>query len=294
MTTERFDAKTLKLILKAQQIKCEEYFICKHLADVIRGEKNKKILKHIAEEELEQQNLCHYYTGCTVKPGRFTIWLYYIIARLFGVTFGLKMIKRREKRVQAAYRELAKEIPEAEPFLRDEEKMNREMFKLIDDERLEYSSDIVRGLEVALIEISGSLAGFTLALQDHDLILLAGIIIGVTSILTITATEYLAVKSSTEIKHPLKSAFYAGLANLATVITLLLPYILFNNIYLSLFVMILAAVIVVYFISFYLSVSKDTSFKKLFFEMTGISLGIAALAFGIGLLAREVLNIHLH
>ena len=56
--------------------------------------------------------------------------------------------------------------------------------------------------------------------------------------------------------------------------------------------MILVAVIIIFVLSFYLSVARDTGTRTMFLEMTGISLGIAGLAFGIGFLAREFLHIH--
>jgi VIT1/CCC1 family predicted Fe2+/Mn2+ transporter len=57
--------------------------------------------------------------------------------------------------------------------------------------------------------------------------------------------------------------------------------------------MILNAIIVIFLFSFYISVAKDISFKKRFLEMSLISLGVAALAFGIGLLARIFLHLEI-
>ena len=52
-----------------------------------------------------------------------------------------------------------------------------------------------------------------------------------------------------------------------------------------------AAIIIIYLFSFYISVVKGISIRRRFLEMALISLGIAALAFGIGLLARLILHI---
>jgi VIT1/CCC1 family predicted Fe2+/Mn2+ transporter len=202
-------------------------------------------------------------------------------------------MERGEDKAHTAYQQLAKVIPEIENVISDEERHGNELIDMIDDERLEYSSDIVRGLNVALVEITGALAGFTFALQDKNLILTAGLIIGITVSLSTTSTEYIATKSSTSIKSPLKSAFYAWLANIIAVAFLLDPYLIFNDIYLALGLMILDAVILIFILTFYLAVARDASFMKLFLEMVAVSLGIAALAFGIGFLAREFLHIHI-
>ena len=293
MTTERqIDKDTEKKIITAQKTEITEYYIYDRLSQSIKGERNREVLQRISKDELKHHNLCNYYTCIEIKPNKFKIWLYYAISRIFGITFGLKLMERGEDRAHAAYQQLAKTIPEVEDVIRDEERHGNELIDMIDDERLEYSSDIVRGLNVALVEITGALAGFTLVLQDRNLVLTAGLIIGITVSLSTTSTEYIATKSSTSVKNPLKSAFYAWLANVIAVAFLLLPYLIFNNIYLALGLMILDAVIVIFVLTFYLSVARDTSTIKMFLEMTAVSLGIAALAFGIGFLAREFLHIH--
>ncbi len=293
MTTERqLDKDTEKKIITAQKTEITEHYIYDRLSKSIKGERNREILQQISKDELKHHNLCNYYTCIEVKPNRFKIWLYYVISRIFGITFGLKLMERGEDRAHAAYQQLAKTIPQVENVVRDEERHGNELIDMIDDERLEYSSDIVRGLNVALVEITGALAGFTFALQDRNLVLTAGLIIGITVSLSTTSTEYIATKSSTSIKNPFKSAFYAWLANIVAIAFLLLPYLIFSNIYLALGLMILDAVIVIFILTFYLSVARETSTIKMFLEMTAVSLGIAVLAFGIGFLAREFLQIH--
>jgi VIT1/CCC1 family predicted Fe2+/Mn2+ transporter len=293
MATERqLDIETEKKVITAQKTEITEHYIYDRLSQSVKGERNREILQRISRDELKHHNLCNYYTCIEVKPNRFKIWLYYAISRIFGITFGLKLMERNEDRAHTAYQQLAKTIPEVENVILDEERHGNELINMIDDERLEYSSDIVRGLNVALVEITGALAGFTFALQDEKLVLTAGLIIGITVSLSTTGTEYIATKSSTSVKNPLKSAFYAWLANIVAIAFLLLPYLIFGNIYLALGLMIFDAVIVIFILTFYLSVARDISTTKMFLETTAISLGIAALAFGIGFLAREFLHIH--
>ena len=293
MTAERqIDKDTEKKVITAQKTEITEHYIYDRLSHSVKGDRNREILQRISKDELKHHNLCNYYTCIEVKPSKFKIWLYYVISRLFGITFGLKLMERSEDRAHTAYQQLAKAIPEVENVILDEERHGNELIDMIDDERLEYSSDIVRGLNVALVEITGALAGFTFGLQDRNLVLIAGLIIGITVSLSTTSTEYIATKSSTSLKNPLKSAFYAWLANIVAIAFLLLPYLIISNIYLALGFMILDAVIIIFILTFYLSVARGTSAIKMFLEMTAVSLGIAALAFGIGFLAREFLHIH--
>lgn len=291
--TGRTDSETERKLVAAQKTEITEYHIYRKLADSVKSEHNREILRHISEDELKHHNLCNTVTCREVRPNRFKILVYYLIARIFGVTFGLKLMERGEDRAHAAYMEIAKTLPEVEAAALDEIRHGEELLDLIDDERLEYSSDIVRGLNVAVVELTGALAGFTFALQSTDLILTAGVILGITVSLSLTGTEYLSTKTSTSIKSPFKSAAYGGLANAITVIFLLFPYLIFTNIYIALGFLVLDAVIVIFILTFYLSVARNTSVLKMFLEMVSISLGIAALAFGIGVLARELLHIHI-
>jgi len=76
-----------------------------------------------------------------------------------------------------------------------------------------------------------------------------------------------------------------------TVLFLIFPYLLFASLYLCLGFMIFNAIVVIFIFTFYISVTRDISFRRRFLEMALISLGIAALTFGIGYLIRTLLGI---
>ncbi|MFC2070233.1 rubrerythrin family protein [Chloroflexota bacterium] len=292
METQTLDPQTEKKLLTAQKAEITEYLIYDKLSQSTKDAHNVKIIKDIANDELKHHNLCNKYSCQEVKPERFKVWMYYLIARIFGITFGLKLMENGEEKAHLVYEDLSRLIPDAADIALDEERHKKELIDLIDDERLNYTGDIVRGLNVALVEITGALAGLTLAFQNRNLIVTTGLILGITMALSLTSTEYLATKTGSGIKNPFKSAVYAGIVNILTIFFLLLPYMLISNIYISLGLMVFIAVIIIFLFSFYISVVKDTSTRKTFLEMSIISLGIAALAFGIGLLAKEVLHIH--
>jgi VIT1/CCC1 family predicted Fe2+/Mn2+ transporter len=142
------------------------------------------------------------------------------------------------------------------------------------------------------VEITGALAGLTFAFGNSSIVITTGLILGLIMTLSVTSTEYLAAKSGFSIKNPLKSVIYAGFANIFTVVFLLLPYLLIENIFIALGVTISIAIIIIFLFSFYLSVTRDTSTRRIFLEMASVSLGIAALAFAIGHFAKEFLHIH--
>jgi len=292
METQTLDPQTVKRLLAAQKAEITEHLIYDRLSRAVKGARNIEIIKDISKDELKHHNLCSRYSCQDVKHNRFKVWLYYIISRTLGVTFGLKLMENGEEKAHQVYQELSRLIPDAGDIARDEERHKKQLIDLIDDESLKYTGDIVRGLNVALVEITGALAGLTLAFQNSSLVLTTGLIIGITMTLSLTSTEYLAAKSGGGIKSPFKSVVYAGFTNIFTIFLLLLPYLLIANIYVSLGVMIIIAIIIIFLFSFYISVTRDISTRKTFLEMASISLGIAALAFAIGYLAKEFLDIH--
>jgi len=287
------DQKIKNRLLAAQKNEITEHFIYRKLSQSIKDTHNRGVLKQISDDELKHYHAWQKYTDKEIEPDGFKIWLYYVISRILGLTFGIKLMERGESKAEASYEELARSVPQAIEIARDEEKHEKELIRLIDEERLKYTGDMVRGLNVALIELTGVVAGLTFALQEKTIIIVAGLITGITMSLSVAGTEYIASKSVGGSHSPIKAVLYGGLTNLITALFLIFPYFIFANVYVSLGFMILNAVIVIWFFSFYISVAKEISFRKRFTEMTLIGLGIAALSFAIGLLVRTSLHIEI-
>lgn len=278
-------------IIIAQKNEITEHLIYKKLASVTREAHNREILIRISSDELRHHNLWRQYTGYMAKPNMFMVWGYYLIARILGLTFGIKLMENGEERAQLSYDELAQQLPVAGEIAREENEHENELIALIDEERLNYIGSVIRGLNDALIELTGALAGFTFALQKPQLVAMTGLITGIAAALSMGSTEYLASKSEKSSKKPLKSALYTGSAYILTVMFLVFPYLVFSNVYLAMGIMLLDAIIVILIFNFYLSVARDESFGRRFGEMALLSLGIAAISFGIGILVRNWLDV---
>ena len=147
------------------------------------------------------------------------------------------------------------------------------------------------GLNDALVELTGALAGLSFALQDTRLVALAGLITGIAASFSMAASEYLSTKSKDDHENAGKSSLYTGVAYILTVFLLIIPYLLLQNYLLCLGLTIIIAVLIILLFNFYISVARDLSFRRRFFEMAGLSLGIAVLSFGIGYLIRLFLGI---
>jgi len=280
-------------ILAFQRTEITEHHIYRRLAQSIKSPENARIVAQIAEDELKHYEGLKKYSGQDVPPNWFSMWWYYLISRLFGFTFGIKLMERTEKNVQKDYDEITGVVPEAATFKHEEEVHEEKLVGLLNEERLQYAGSIVLGLNDALVELTGALAGLTLALQNTKLIALSGLITGIAASMSMAASEYLSTRSEETSKNPVRAAIYTGIAYIGTVILLVLPYLLFENYYLDLAITLITAVIIIAVFNYYISVAKDESFRERFLEMAGLSLGVATFSFIIGYFIRIWLGIEI-
>lgn len=198
-----------------------------------------------------------------------------------------------EKEAQQEYSQIRPSVPEINEIVRDENEHENALIQLLDEERLRYIGSIVLGLNDALVELTGALAGFTFAFQDTRLIALTGLITGIAAALSMGASEYLSTKSEKTVKGPLKSAIYTGSAYVVVVIALILPYLILENSYVSLVCTMTFAVLIIAFFNYYVSVAKSVLFKRRFLEMSGLSLGVASVSFLVGYILRSSLGVEI-
>jgi VIT1/CCC1 family predicted Fe2+/Mn2+ transporter len=150
---------------------------------------------------------------------------------------------------------------------------------------------VVLGLNDALVEFTGTLAGLTFAIHNTQVIAIAGLIMGVAASLSMAASEYLSQRSDGGPSDPFKASVYTGIAYILTVALLIAPFLLLASPYIALAITLAGAVCIIFFFTFYLSVAKDLPFWRRFLEMAAVSLGISAISFVIGLLIRVFLNV---
>jgi VIT1/CCC1 family predicted Fe2+/Mn2+ transporter len=200
-------------------------------------------------------------------------------------------MEKGEGQARDNYRGIAEYIPEAVKIAAEEDEHEQRLIEIIREEKLDYVGSMILGLNDALVELTGALAGFTLALQSTSLVAATGLITGIAASLSMGGTAYLATKSEQSGKSPLKSAMYTFLSYIITVILLVSPYLIFDNLYLALAIMLGIVILIILGFNFYVSVARNTSFWKRFGEMAILSLGIAAISFGIGYLVRHFLGV---
>jgi len=284
------DNEIKEKILSFQKSEITEHLIYLKLAAIEKNAKNIEVLNKIAADELKHYEIFKRHTREDVLPDRFKVWGYFLIARFLGLTFGLKLMENGEEKAQEAYTKITSGVVEAFEIMKDEGAHERELLEMIDEERLKYVGSVVLGLNDALVEFTGALAGFTFAMANARVVATAGAITGVAAALSMAASEFLAKRSEETGKNPHKAAVYTGITYIITVTLLILPYLLFNNLLISLASMLVNAVIIIFVFTFYIAVAKGLNFRTRFLEMVFISMGVAALSFLIGLGMRFLLK----
>jgi VIT1/CCC1 family predicted Fe2+/Mn2+ transporter len=278
-------------LLIAQKNEITEHLVYHRLAKAVKDPHNSEILDRIADEEQEHYNFWKEYTKKEVRPNRWQIFKFFWISRIFGITFGIKLMERGEEQAQVDYERIADAIPEAKKIVDEEDRHEHQLIEMVEEERLQYIGSVVLGLNDALVELTGTLAGLTFALQNTRLVALAGLITGIAASFSMAASEYLSTKSEESVRSAVRSSLYTGVAYILTVFLLIFPYLVFQNYFLCLGLTIIIAILIILVFNFYISVAKDLSFTRRFTEMASISLGIAVLSFGIGYLIRIFLGI---
>ena len=285
-------AAAMAIVRKMQQNECNESVIYEKIAKFAKGEENKKTLLRLAQEENAHNKIWEKYTGKTLKPQKLKVFFYTTIARILGFTFAVKLMERGEGNAQEEYAQLAEEIPESTTIHRQEEEHEQALLAMLDEESLQYVGSMVLGLSDALVELTGSLAGFTLALQNTRLIALSGLIVGISATFSMASSEFLSARSEGR-TDAFKSCSYTGTAYLLTVVALILPYLLFATTqYIAALICMLAVVVLIIAgFTYYTSVAQDQSFGKRFVEMAGISIAVAVISFFVGILAKQFLGV---
>ncbi|NLC94333.1 MAG: rubrerythrin family protein [Bacilli bacterium] len=277
-------------LLFLQKREITDYLVYSKLATKQKDEHNRTLLEKIALDELRHYQFLEKLTKQKVNPNRFTVMFFFLLARIFGLTFGIKLLERGEEKQQSIYHELVGKVEGIERLIADEEEHEKQLIDTLNEEKLKYVSSIVLGLNDALVELTGTLAGLTFALDNARTVGLAGLITGIAASLSMASSEYLSSKEEESKSFALKSALYTGVAYIFAVIFMILPYFLFATSLVSPLVTLTVVVLIIFVFNYYISVAKDYSFKKRFFEMVTISLGVAALSFVIGYFADMLIS----
>ena len=287
-------AAAMAVIKRMQQNELTESVIYEKISAFAGGEENKETLRRLAREEKAHYEIWKKYTGIEMKPEMGKVLKFTLIARILGFTFAVKLMEQGEGNAQTEYELLAREVAESASIREDEEEHEHALLGMLDEERLQYVGSMVLGLNDALVELTGSLAGFAFALQNTRLIALSGLIVGISATFSMASSEFLAARSEGR-TDALKSCSYTGIAYLLTVVALIAPYLIFPGTQFipALICMLVVVILIIAGFTYYTSVAQDQPFGSRFLEMALISVSVAVLSFVVGILAKKFLGVDL-
>lgn len=280
-----------KFIRRQLDNEVTEAEIYRRLAALQKEENNREILTRIAHDEVEHARMLAQTFGGEGVVRRGAVVRVMLNARLFGLTFALKLMEHGEMHAGHMYMKYLADYPQLAKIAEDEERHEAALIDLLDDERLNNMGSIVLGLNDALVELTGALAGFTLAIGDPVKIAKTGLITGLAAAMSMAASAFLSARVDSQANQEQedagasragKAAVYTGLTYVATVFLLIAPYLVFSHVTCALVSMLFCALGIIAFFNFYLSVARGTSFKRGFFEMAGISTAVALISYVIG------------
>ena len=294
MTPHKHSEISQQLMLSFQKDEITSAKIYDYFSKVVKDKQEQEILHRIAQDELSHAKIWQQYTGKEVRPNLLKVFWYKIIVWILGYTFVIKSLELHEFEGISALNQLKKEIPEVEHIIKQEEEHEKKLINMLNEERLNYVGAMVLGLNDALVELTGTIAGLTFVLMNTTLIAMAGIITGIAATLSMAASNYLAERADGN-PHALKACIYTGFAYLITVIFLVAPYLIFpsNMFVCALACMIFIVVFLVFIFNYYIATVKSEPFWSKFIEMSVISLSVALISFLIGLLAKTFFGLEI-
>lgn len=218
------------------------------------------------------------------------IWIR-MMRRVLGLTFTAKFLERRETEAVRSYSAFLQNAGEdlrerLQKILEREEGHEQVLIGQIREEKVQFISSIVLGLNDALIELTGALVGFAIAFHHGSTVLLTGMITAIAASLSMASSAYMQARHE-EGKNPRKAAFYTGISYITVGALLLLPFGLLPNVYYALAAMALTILAIIAGMSYYSAVLFDRDFSEQFTAIVVSSLGVAAITFVLGSALRR-------
>ena len=292
MKEQKLSDDLMKKVLQFQQDEVNSFAIYSRLADSLPDRANAAIMKRIAGEELKHATRWEGVTGKALKPSRFKVSFFFFLARFLGLTFAVKKLENGESEAQGGYAVVLKEFPDVKEIIDEENRHEDELIAMIDEERLRYAGSVVLGLNDALVELTGALAGFTFAFQNTRLIAMTGLITGISAAFSMASSEYLSQRSEGDGSvSPTKSATYTGIAYILTVFFLVLPFFLTTNFILAMGATLAVVVLIILGFNYYLCTARDLPFRRHFLEMLVVSLSVTLISFGVGIVVKKFIGV---
>lgn len=96
MESNTLNRDNKRRLLASQRSEITEHLIYEKLSHCTKDPHNREVLERISADELRHYKLWETHTTTEVKPSKLKVWIYYVIARVLGLTFGLRLMEKGE------------------------------------------------------------------------------------------------------------------------------------------------------------------------------------------------------
>jgi len=287
-----------EIYLKYAENELTEHLVYHELARREKNPLNKALLEKLSAQEKEHADFWHDLAGSdlALKPERHAVWGTMLLRDILGVTFITKFAEMHEKNSSATYREILPTIPadkqtKLKQIIEDEQSHEQTLIGQLKEKRIAYIGFIVLGLADAIVEITGTHAGF-LGVTGSTLIAgVSGVIVGFAAAISMASASYLQAKQDLE-KSPFVSAAATGISYLCSVICLALPYFLIRTMFVAFAVSTSVGILLIAGFTFYGAIVFDRKFWHEFGEAVALMLGTAIATFFVGTLVGKIFHLN--
>jgi len=275
-----------------------DYTTYKRLASSEKSQTNREMFEKLSAMELDHYELWMKYVPkgtLELGPKTGTVALVLFLRRLFGASFAIKFLERREKNTVSKYEALKPSVPaedqEAFQSMIEDEKGHETAFaEVVAGSYVKYISFIVLGLADALVEIAGIHAGSLGIYKSTELTGLAGIVAGAAASLAMASAAYAQAKQGFEGSASL-AAGYTGGSYFVAAVFLALPYFLTKTMLVALTASVVIGLSIIAFVTWYNSIIVGSRFLREFAELAGVMLGATVALYVFGSIIRVLFGI---
>ncbi|MGC8987331.1 MAG: VIT1/CCC1 transporter family protein [Infirmifilum sp.] len=282
-----------ELVVKAREFALDELFDSILYLEMSKREKkpeNKQLLMKMSEQERAHYEFWKLFSGEVRLTTRdfARLRLFILLSRVLGKVFTIKYLERHEGKVVAEYRGILESgaLEEdkkviLEKIIEDEVEHETSLTNQLEEFAVKHLGAIALGMSDAIIELSGVHAGFLGYTASSVTTGIAGLIVGVSASMSMSAAAYLQSKQEKG-KSPGTTAIVTGLMYMLTVILLTAPFLAGLPLLHALVLSLILAFIVLAIFSFYSAVIMDRAFLRDYVENIGIIFLVVAIGYFFG------------
>lgn len=288
--------RSLEQFDKFAQDECTADAVYSELARAERDPKTRNILAELARHEARHYAFWRKLSSKKAFAANpIEVFAIMMLRLILGLTFTAKFLERQEKEAIAEYSRFLKAKDrrmwrEGRRIVHDEMHHEHSLRSMIREERVEFISSIVLGLNDAIIELTGVLVGLSFVLTNSMLVAVTGLVTGIAASLSMAASAYMQASHEKK-KDAGKAATYTGVTYFAVVLLLIAPFFITSNVIAALGVMFAVVLLIITSISYYSSVLLERDFKQQFGKMLLFSVGVSIVSFALGSLFRSLTGI---